>query len=188
MPLPWKPTKAQLLSAHTKTVPDLIRPNLDVLFVGINPGLYTAAVGHHFARPGNRFWPAMHKGGFTPHRFSPFDSAQLLDLNLGITNMCPRPTAMAHQLSTHELRAGARALTRKVLRHTPRFIAVIGITSYRIAFNRKEAVLGLQNQTIGDTRIWVLPNPSGLNAHYQVSDLAKLFRMLKNAVSNASKI
>ncbi len=185
---PWKPTKAQLLDAHTKTVPDLLRPNLDILFVGINPGLYTAAVGHHFARPGNRFWPAMHKGGFTATQLSPFDSVKLLDLNLGITNMCPRPTAMAHQLSTHELRKGAKLLARKVLRYKPRFVAIIGITSYRIAFDRKEAKLGLQSEKIGDTKIWVLPNPSGLNAHYQVSDLAKLFRALKNALSNDSEI
>jgi double-stranded uracil-DNA glycosylase len=188
MPTPWKPTKEQIQAAACKTVPDLIRPNLDVLFVGINPGLYTAAVGHHFARPGNRFWPAMHKGGFTPKQVSPFDSATLLDLNLGITNLCPRPTAMAHQLSTHELREGAKVLRRKVLKYKPRFIAIIGITSYRIAFDRKEAKIGLQSETIGDTKIWVVPNPSGLNAHYQVSDLAKLFRALKNAVSNDSRI
>ena len=183
MAAPWKPTKAQLLTAHTKTVPDIIRPNLDVLIVGINPGLYTAAVGHHFARPGNRFWPAMHKGGFTPIQLSPFDSHRLLEWNLGITNMCPRPTAMAQQLSTHELRKGAKVLARKVLRYKPRFIAIVGITSYRIAFDRKEAQLGLQRETIGESKIWVLPNPSGLNAHYQVSDLAKLFAQLKEAAS-----
>src|SRR5881275_2516955 len=118
---PFKPSKKQLAEAKGKTVPDVIAKNLRVLFVGINPGLYTAAVGHHFARPGNRFWPAMHKGGFTPQQLSPFESAKLLDLNLGITNMCPRPTAMAHQLSTHELRKGAKILTRKVLRYKPRF-------------------------------------------------------------------
>ena len=181
MHTPWKPTKAQLAQAHTKTVPDLIRPNLDVLFVGINPGLYTAAVGHHFARPGNRFWPAMHKGGFTPTQISPFDSDRLLEWNYGITNMCPRPTAMAHQLTPDELQQGAKVLTRKVLRYKPRFVAIIGITSYRIAFNRPKAQLGLQPETIGDSKIWVLPNPSGLNAHYQVSDLAKLFTKLREA-------
>ena len=188
MPAPWKPTKEQILAATNKTVPDILRPNLDVLFVGINPGLYTAAVGHHFARPGNRFWPAMHKGGFTPTLISPFDSHRLLEWNLGITNMCPRPTAMAQQLSTHELRKGAKVLARKVLRYKPRFIAIVGITSYRIAFDRKEAQLGLQRETIGESKIWVLPNPSGLNAHYQISDLARLFRALKNAVSNDSEI
>ena len=181
MAKPWKPTKDQLAAAHTKTVPDIIRPNLDVLFVGINPGLYTAAVGHHFARPGNRFWPAMHRGGFTPIQLSPFDSHRLLEWNLGITNMCPRPTAMAHQLSTRELREGAKNLTRKVLRYKPRFVAIVGVTSYRIAFDRKAAQLGLQSETIGDAKIWVLPNPSGLNAHYQISDLARLFTKLKEA-------
>src|SRR5678815_5277534 len=184
MAVPWKSTKAQLASAHTKTVPDIIRPNLDVLFVGINPGLYTAAVGHHFARPGNRFWPAMYKGGFTPNLLSPFDSHRLLEWNLGITNLCPRPTAMAHQLTPDELRAGAKVLKRKVLRYKPRFVAIIGITSYRIAFERKEAKLGLQPETIGQSKIWVLPNPSGLNAHYQISDLAKLFTKLREAVKD----
>src|SRR5213075_2469822 len=130
---PFKPTKQQLIEAAGKTLPDLIAPNLRVLFCGINPGLYTAAVGHHFARPGNRFWPAMHKGGFTPFLLSPFDSDRLLEWNLGITNMCPRPTAMAHQLTPDELRAGAKVLTRKILRYKPRFVAIIGITSYRIA-------------------------------------------------------
>src|SRR3954465_9555901 len=158
MPQPWKPTKAQLLNAHKKTVPDLIRPNLDVLFVGINPGLYTAAVGHHFARPGNRFWPAMHKGGFTPTLLSPFDSSRLLEWNYGITNMCPRPNAMDHQLTPEELREGAKVLTRNTPRYTPRFVAIIGITSYRIAFQSKDAKLGLQPETIGQSKIWVLPN------------------------------
>lgn len=184
MAAPWKPTKQQLANAHLKTVPDIIGANLDVLFVGINPGLYTAAVGHHFARPGNRFWPAMHKGGFTPIPLSPFDSHRLLEWNLGITNMCPRPTAMAHQLSTHELRKGAKELTGKVLRYKPRFVAIVGITSYRIAFDRKDAQLGLQDETIGASKIWVLPNPSGLNAHYQISDLGKLFAALKRAADD----
>ena len=182
----WKPTREQILAAEGKTISDVIAPNLRVLFCGINPGLYTAAVGHHFARPGNRFWPAMHKGGFTPTLISPFNSDRLLEWNLGITNMCPRPTAMAHQLSTHELRKGARVLTRKVVRYKPRFVAIIGITSYRIAFDRKEAEVGLQSETIGESKIWVLPNPSGLNAHYQVSDLAKLFAQLKKAASRPS--
>ena len=177
-----RPTKADLEAARGKTIADVTAKNLNVLFCGINPGLYTAAVGHHFARPGNRFWPAMHQGGFTPTLMSPFDSHRLLEWNYGITNMCPRPTAMAHQLSTHELRKGAKALTRKILRYKPRFVAIIGITSYRIAFGRKDARLGLQPETIGDSKIWVLPNPSGLNAHYQVSDLAKLFAKLKRAV------
>src|SRR5213078_3877168 len=177
---PFKPTKQQLIDAAGQTLPDVIAPNLRVLFCGINPGLYTAAVGHHFARPGNRFWPAMHKGGFTPTLISPFDSDRLLEWNLGITTM-------AHQLSTHELRKGAKALTRKVLRYKPRFVAIVGITSYRIAFDRKEAQLRLQPEKIGNTKIWVVPYPSCLNAHYQVSDLAKLFRALKNAVSNDSE-
>ena len=185
---PWKPTKEQLRAAVTKTVPDVIKPNLNVLFVGINPGLYTAAVGHHFARPGNRFWPALHLSGFIPRLMSPFDEHELLDLNLGITNLVPRATATADQLTADELRAGAKTLTRKIRRYRPRFAAIIGVGAYRTAFDRKSACPGLQPQTIDNTRLWLLPNPSGLNAHYQLSDLASLFAMLKDAVSNGVKI
>src|SRR5689334_24256425 len=113
---PWKPTKAQLLAAHTKTVPDLAAKNLIVLFAGINPGLYTAAIGHHFGRPGNRFWPALHAGGFTPRLYSPFESALLLDLIYGITNVVERPTARADELTNEELRAGGKRLEVKVKR------------------------------------------------------------------------
>jgi TDG/mug DNA glycosylase family protein len=184
---PWKPTRQQLLEATGKTVPDLIKPNLDVLFCGINPGLYTAAVGHHFARPGNRFWPTLHNSGFTPRLISPFDEHLLLDWNLGITNLVMRTTATADQLTIDELRAGAKALTKKILRYKPRYAAMIGLGAYRTAFDRKSAVVGLQEETIGDTKLWVLPNPSGLNAHYQLSDFAALFKMLKDAVSNDCK-
>ncbi len=184
---PWKPTKAQLLAAVTKTVPDVIKPDLDVLFCGINPGLYTAAVGHHFARPGNRFWPAIHQAGFTPRLISPFDEHLLLEWGLGITNMVMRATATADQLTAEELLAGAKALTKKILKYRPRFAAMIGVGAYRCAFERKAAAVGLQEETIGETKLWVLPNPSGLNAHYQLSDLAALFRMLKDAVSNDCK-
>ncbi|MBV8780095.1 MAG: G/U mismatch-specific DNA glycosylase [Phycisphaerae bacterium] len=178
---PPKPTKADLAAAIFKKVPDLIAPRLSVLFVGINPGLYTAAIGYHFGRPGNRFWPALHAGGFTDRVLKPWENSQLLDHGCGITNMVARPTARADELTAEELRAGAISLEKKVRRYQPRFVAIVGITSYRTAFARPTAQLGLQNEKLAGASIWVLPNPSGLNAHYQPADLAKLFRALRNA-------
>src|SRR5688500_17344036 len=159
---PFKPTKQQLIEAASKKVPDVIATDLDVLFCGINPGLYTAAVGHHFARPGNRFWPGIYQAGFTPRLISPFDEHLLLEWNLGITNMVPRGTATADQLTMEELRAGAKALTKKILRYRPCYAAMIGVGAYRVAFDCRMAGVGLQEETIGATKIWVLPNPSGL--------------------------
>jgi TDG/mug DNA glycosylase family protein len=179
---PWKPTRAQLDAAKDKTIHDLIVPDLKLVFVGIKPGLYTAAIGHHFGRPGNRFWPALYAGGFTPRLYSPFESSELLKLGYGITNMVSRATARADELSAEELKAGARTLTRKLHRYRPRFAAIVGVTSYRIAFDRPGTTVGPQGHAIGSTKIWVLPNPSGLNAHFQPRDLAKLFGALKVAV------
>ena len=179
MPTPWTPTKPQLLAAEGKSVPDLIRPNLKILFCGINPGLYSAAVGHHFARPGNRFWPALHAAGFTSHQLSPFDERQLLDLGCGITNIVGRATATADLLTLEELRKGGQKLRRKVLRYRPRILAILGVGAYRTAFAARDARLGLQELSIGPTRLWVLPNPSGLNAHYQPTALSTLFKELK---------
>ena len=183
MPKPWKPTKEQLLAAVDKTVPDVIAPDLRVLFCGINPGLYTAAVGHHFARPGNRFWPALHAGGFTDHVLSPFDERELLKSGFGITNVVRRATASADLLTKEEIVAGGEKLRRKVLRYRPKVLAVLGVGTYRIAFNQPKAVVGRQEETIGNTIIWVLPNPSGLNAHYQAGELARLFRELHEFVT-----
>ncbi len=179
---PWRPTREQLAAATTRSVRDLVAPALRVLFVGINPGLYSAAIGHHFGRPGNRFWPAMHAGGFTPRLFSPFEERRLLDLGYGITNLVDRATATADQLTRDELRRGARRLTRKVLRLQPRFVAIIGLTAYRTAFTRPRAMFGRQDELIGNSIAWVLPNPSGLNAHYQPAALGKLFAELQRAV------
>ena len=179
---PWRPTREQLLAAANKTVPDLIAPNLKVLFAGINPGLYTAAIGHHFGRPGNRFWPALHAAGFTPRLFSPFEERELLQLGYGITNVVPRTTAAAEELSDDEIRAGGKRLNAKVKRYKPQVLAILGVGAYRVAFDRPKAKVGPQDETIGTTRIWVLPNPSGLNAHYQSADLAKVFRELHDAV------
>lgn len=179
---PFKPTRAQLLAAKDKTVRDIIAPGLQVLFVGINPGLYTAAIGHHFGRPGNRFWPALHAGGFTPRVLSPFESAELLRYGYGITNIVDRATNAADELSAEELRKGARRLEAKVKRYHPAFVAVLGVMSYRTAFGRRQATCGPQEERIGAARVWVLPNPSGLNAHYTPRQLAKLFSELHTAV------
>lgn len=174
-----KPTPAQIAAAAGKTLPDVIAPNLDVLFCGINPGLYTAAVQQHFGRPGNRFWPTLHRAGFTPRLFHPSEQYELLKLGYGITNVVARATAAADELSREELLEGGRALVRKVKKYKPRFLAVVGVGAYRTAFERPKAKLGLQEETIGATRIWVLPNPSGLNANYQAGALVELFAELR---------
>lgn len=179
MPTPWKPTQAQLLSAHDKRVPDLVSKDLIVLFAGINPGLYTAAIGHHFGRPGNRFWPALYGGGFTPRLFSPFEESLLLDLKFGITNVVERATARADELTNQELRAGGQRLEVKVKRWRPTVIAFVGIGPYRIVSGIKDASVGLQKNLFGGSHAWVLPNPSGLNAHYQPAALAQLFKELR---------
>jgi TDG/mug DNA glycosylase family protein len=181
LPTPWKPTKEQLIAAAGKTVKDVIAPHLRVLFCGINPGLYTAAVGHHFARPGNRFWPALHAAGFTERLVSPFDERELLESGYGITNVVMRTTATADQLTPEELRAGGKQLIAKVRRYKPAFLAVLGVGAYRAAWERPKAVIGRQEETIGETIVWVLPNPSGLNAHYQAAALARMFSELRTA-------
>jgi double-stranded uracil-DNA glycosylase len=173
-----KPSKSDLAAAANTTLPDIIAPNLGVLFCGINPGLYTAAVQQHFGRPGNRFWPTLHRAGFTPRLFAPAEQRELLSLGIGITNVVARATAAADELTRQELLEGGKILTRKVKRYTPRFLAIVGIGAYRTAFDRPKAKLGLQDETIGTTRIWVLPNPSGLNANYQAAQLAELFAEL----------
>jgi TDG/mug DNA glycosylase family protein len=178
-PKPWKPTKAQLLAAKNKRVPDLLAENLMVLFAGINPGLYTAAIGRHFGRPGNRFWPALYGGGFTPRLFSPFESDLLLELKLGITNVVSRATARADELTDDELRSGGKRLEAKVKRWRPTVIAFVGIGPYRIVSGVKDARVGLQTSLFGGSPAWVLPNPSGLNAHYQPVALAQLFGELR---------
>jgi double-stranded uracil-DNA glycosylase len=183
VPKPWKPTKEQLQAATSKTVRDVIAPDLRVLFCGINPGLYTAAVGHHFARPGNRFWPALQAGGFTDLQLSPFDERELLRSGYGITNVVRRTTATADLLTKEEIVEGGRRLTLKVLRYRPRVLAILGVGAYRVAFNKPKAGLGRQSELIGGTVVWVLPNPSGLNANYQAPDLARLFRELREAIT-----
>nr|WP_269205282.1 G/U mismatch-specific DNA glycosylase [Motilibacter aurantiacus] len=160
-------------------MPDVAAPGLRVLFCGINPGLYTAFTGFHFARPGNRFWPALHRSGFTPRLYAPAEQAALLPLGLGITNVVDRATATAAELTREELVTGGAALTAKVRALAPATLAVLGITAYRAAFGQPRAALGLQPEGIGGTAVWVLPNPSGLNAHYTPAALAEKFAELR---------
>ena len=158
-----------------KPLPDVVGPGLRVLFAGINPSLRSAEVGHNFARPGNRFWKALHLAGFTPRVYVPEEDVSLPELGLGITNIADRPTRAADELSLEELRAGAAQLEALVAELAPRLVAVVGVTAYRQAFARPKAALGLQEETIGGRPVWVLPNPSGLNANHQLPDLARLY-------------
>ena len=180
-----RPTRDEVEAASGRTVPDLIGPKLTILFSGINPSLYSAAVGHHFARPGNRFWPALHAGGITPRQLDPSEGHLLLDLGCGITNVVDRATATAAELDPAEYVEGGRQLAEKIRRFRPNVIAFLGIGAYRSAFARPKAVLGLQPQLIGPTRVWVLPNPSGLNAHYQAADIGRLFAELRAAAATS---
>jgi TDG/mug DNA glycosylase family protein len=162
-----------------KPVPDVVAAGLDVLFCGINPSLASAARGHHFARPGNRFWPAIHRAGLTPRLLTPDEDGQLPAYGLGVTNVVSRPTRTAAELDADELRAGARELTALVERWRPRVLAVLGITAWRVAFDRPRAILGRQPERIGGADTWAVPNPSGLNAHHQLPDLARMYAQLR---------
>lgn len=180
---PFKPSKEQLQAAYNTTIKDVLAPALDVVFVGINPGLYSGATGHHFAKPGNRFWPALHLSGFTPRQLAPHEKYELLDLKLGVTNLVQRTTARADELSKDEIKRGAVELRRKIERYAPRYVAFLGLTTYRIAMDVKAAAVGPQEAPFGSAAVWLLPNPSGLNAHYQLPDLAKEFARLREAAA-----
>lgn len=174
-----RPTKSELQAAAGRTVPDVIAPGLDVLFCGINPGLYSGATGHHFARPGNRFWPALHGAGFTDRQLDPSEEHLLLDAGCGITNLVNRATAAAAELSKVELTDARQELERKMQRYQPRWLAVLGIGAYQTAFRQPRAHIGEQPERLRGTGLWVLPNPSGLNANYQLPDLIRLFSELR---------
>jgi double-stranded uracil-DNA glycosylase len=176
------PTRAELESARGRLLPDVVAPGLRVLFSGINPGLLSAWTGLHFARPGNRFWPALHASGFTPRLFRPDEQHELLGLGLGITNVAPRATARADELDRGEVVAGGAVLREKVLALEPEWLAVVGVTAYRTAFADRKAVIGPQERTVGATRVWVLPNPSGLNAHHTPQSLGDEFGRLRAQV------
>ncbi|MFC3500271.1 G/U mismatch-specific DNA glycosylase [Micromonospora krabiensis] len=176
-----RPTREELAAAADRLLPDVIAPGLDVLFVGINPGLWSAATGWHFARPGNRFWPALHRGGFTPRLMHPSEQDELPGYGLGITNMVARASARADELTAVELVAGAALLGEKVARYRPRWVAVVGVTAYRIGFARPKATFGEQPEPLAGARVWVLPNPSGLNAHFTPVSLGAAFAELREA-------
>jgi TDG/mug DNA glycosylase family protein len=185
---PFKPTPEQLAAAAGQVVPDVIGAGLRVLFCGINPSLYSAAVGHHFGRPGNRFWPVLCRAGFTERLLSPFEDRSLLARGCGITNLVERATAAAVELAPRELSEGRERLQARVLEYGPHVLAVLGAGVYRSAFARPRAALGRQGETIGQVVVWLLPNPSGLNAHYQLDDLARLFRELLIFCSGTSEV
>jgi TDG/mug DNA glycosylase family protein len=182
----FRPSPAQLVAARSKLVPDVLAPGLKVLFCGINPGLYTAAIGHHFGRPGNRFWPALYDSGFTPRLLSPFEDRLLLEWGFGITNMVERATASAAELGAEEILAGGNELAAKVLRFQPLVLAVLGVQAYRQAWSRPKSVIGFQQEQIGKTAVWLLPNPSGLNANYRKEDFTRLFGELRQWVDHNS--
>ncbi|WP_285499306.1 G/U mismatch-specific DNA glycosylase [Actinokineospora sp. NBRC 105648] len=177
-----RPTRDELAAAQDSTIPDVIGPGLRVLFCGINPGLYSGATGHHFARPGNRFWPALHLSGFTPRQLFPHEQDLLPSFGLGVTNLVARATARADELGADELTAGGARLRRLVATHEPEVVAIVGVTAYRTAFACPKAVVGAQAELIESARVWVLPNPSGLNAHYQLAALAAEFKILADSV------
>jgi double-stranded uracil-DNA glycosylase len=168
-------------------VPDLVAPHLAVLFCGINPGLYSAATRHHFARPGNRFWPVLHAAGFSDRLLEAREEECLLPRGFGITNLVARATAGADELTREELIAGRRRLERLVRRNQPRWVAVLGLGAYRTACGRPRATVGPQPELLAGARLWVLPNPSGLNAHYQLPDLVHEFAALHAAVSRRER-
>ncbi|WP_415949573.1 G/U mismatch-specific DNA glycosylase [Streptomyces sp. KLOTTS4A1] len=176
-------TRADLEAARDRVVDDVVAGGLRVLFCGINPGLLTAATGHHFARPGNRFWPVLHLSGFTPRRLDPSEQHELLSYGLGITNVVARATARADELTPEEYVAGGRVLEAKVSRLGPDWLAVVGVTAYRAAFGERTARIGPQERRIGGSRVWVLPNPSGLNAHWTAGAMAEEYARLREAAA-----
>jgi TDG/mug DNA glycosylase family protein len=176
-----RPNVDEVTAAADRTIPDVTGPDLLVLFSGINPSLYSAATGHHFARPGNRFWPALHGAGFTDRLLHPSEQHLLPPMGLGITNVVSRATARADELSLEEFAEGGAQLADRVSRLRPRYLAVLGVTAYRAAFKRPKAKIGPQAETISGVPVWVLPNPSGLNAHFQLPALISEFAALRAA-------
>ncbi|MBO0836534.1 MAG: G/U mismatch-specific DNA glycosylase [Actinobacteria bacterium] len=179
-----RPNAAELAAARGRTIPDVVAPGLRVLFAGINPSLYSAATGWHFARPGNRFWPTLHSAGFTARQLRPDEQHSLLAFGLGITNVVARATARADELTPAELQAGGAALASMAAELRASWLAVLGVTAYRAAYGAPSAVIGAQPERLGGVRVWVLPNPSGLNAHYSAAALAAEFERLRHAAAS----
>ncbi len=180
----FKPTKEDLRDAVNRTTTDLIDYNLKILFCGINPGMWSGATGFHFARPGNRFWKALHLGGFSDRVLHPSEEHELLENGYGITSFCRRTTARADELRVEEYVEGGKLLIKKIEKFKPRNLAVLGIGAYRSAFGQPKAKMGLQSEKISGANVWLLPNPSGLNAHYQLADLAKLYGEVRRAAED----
>ena len=176
-----RPSPRELAAANGKSIPDVIAPGLRVLFCGINPGLYSGATGHHFARPGNRFWPALHQAGFTPRQLHPSEQRELLAAGYGVVNLVNRTTATAAEIEPAEFVAGRTRLAAKVRRYRPKAVAFLGVGAYSHAFGLRGAKIGLQPEAFEGAKVWVLPNPSGLNANYQLPDLVRLFRAVKSS-------
>lgn len=177
-----RPTKEELQAAYGRTVPDLAAPGLRLLLVGINPGLYTGWSGHHFGRPSNRLWRTLHEAGFTDRRLHPSETGALVAAGIGITNLVARATARADELTDEEIRAGVPRLHDTVRRWRPPVVAVLGVSAYRVAFRRPKAAVGEQPETVEGARLWVLPNPSGLNASYQQPALTAAYAALRAAL------
>ncbi len=173
--------REELVAAKGRTIPDVIGPGLRVLFCGINPGLWSAAVGQHFAHPSNRFWKVLHQAGFTQRLLAPAEQGELPGAGVGITNLVDRATRTAKELSVDELRAGASALDEKVRRYRPSTVAVVGLQAYRVGFGRRNAVIGSQSESLAGSRLWVVANPSGAQAHYQLPALVEAFTELRQA-------
>jgi double-stranded uracil-DNA glycosylase len=176
-----RPDRADLQQAYGAVIPDLVGPGMRVLLVGINPSLYSGWSGRHFARPGNRLWRTLHEAGWTDRVLHPSETAAILDAGLGITNLVARATARADELSAEEMRAGVEPLRRLVRRARPAYVAFLGVTAYRVAFGRAKAVVGRQDELFEGAAVWVLPNPSGLNAHYQQPALSAAYGELRRA-------
>ena len=181
LPAP-RPSAEELAAARSRLLPDLIQPELRVLFCGINPGLYSAAVGQHFARPGNRFWPTLHRAGFTDRLLHPSEQHTLLDLGIGLTNVVPRASANAAELERSDYQSGVLSLRRKLRRYRPRAVAFLGLGAYRLVAGQPGAGVGRQGEALEGVETWALPNPSGLNAHYSLAQLAACYAELARAV------
>ena len=184
---PGRPTRADLAAAYGREIPDLVGPGLRVLLVGINPSLWSGWSGHHFGRPSNRLWPTLHQAGLTPRLLQPDDQDELLAAGIGITNLVNRATARADELSADEIRDGVPRLRAAVARWRPPYVAVLGVTAYRTAFGRPKARVGPQAETVDGARWWVLPNPSGLNAHYQQPALTAEYGRLRAALEDGGR-
>ena len=183
---PPRPSAAELQAAYGRTVPDLVGPGMRVLLCGINPSLWSGAVGLHFARPSNRLWPTLHAAGFTARRLEPHETDELLAAGIGITNLVPRATARADELTDEEVRAGVPAVAALAQRWRPAYVAFLGLTAYRVAFGRRRATVGEQSERLGPAGVWLLPNPSGLNASYQLPDLARAYAELRAAATGTA--